>query len=65
DHLGNTPAVTRKSYIHPAVFELLDGQEDWRASVRLPRATRWLTRQERALIDLLQESPTARELLAA
>ena len=65
DHLGNTPAVTRKSYIHPAVFELLDGQEEWRASVRLPRATRWLTRPERALIDLLQESPTARELLAA
>ena len=65
DHLGNTPAVTRKSYIHPAIFELLDGQEQWRASVKLPRATRWLTREERAVIELLEESPAAAELLAA
>lgn len=64
-HLGNTPAVTRKSYIHPAVFELLDDQEGWRSGLRLPRATRWLTREERGLIELLQESPSARELLAA
>ena len=65
DHLGNTPAVTRKSYIHPAVFELLEDQENWRAQLRLPRATRWLTREERGLINLLQESPSAQELLAA
>lgn len=65
DHLGNTPAVTRKSYIHPAVFELLEEQESWRAQLRLPRATRWLTREERGLINLLQESPSAQELLAA
>jgi DNA topoisomerase-1 len=65
DHLGNTPAVTRKSYIHPAVFELLADQESWRAQLRLPRATRWLTREERGLINLLQESPSAQELLAA
>lgn len=65
DHLGNTPAVTRKSYIHPAVFELLEDQESWRAQLRLPRATRWLTREERGLINLLQESPSAQELLAA
>lgn len=65
DHLGNTSAVTRKSYIHPAVFELLEDQESWRAQLRLPRATRWLTREERGLINLLQESPSAQELLAA
>lgn len=65
DHLGNTPAVTRKSYIHPAVFELLEDQESWRAQLRLPQATRWLTREERGLINLLQESPSAQELLAA
>ncbi|UYH55569.1 DNA topoisomerase IB [Qipengyuania sp. SS22] len=65
DHLGNTPAVTRKSYIHPAVFQLLENQESWRAQLRLPRATRWLTREERGLINLLQESPSAQELLAA
>ena len=64
-HLGNTPAVTRKSYIHPAVLDLVDGQEDWRATVKLPRATRWLTREERALISMLQDCPSAAELLAA
>lgn len=63
--LGNTPAVTRKSYIHPAIFELLDRQEEWRQEMRLPRATRWLSREERALIEYLEESPGARDLLAA
>ncbi|MDP4574984.1 DNA topoisomerase IB [Qipengyuania sp. G39] len=63
--LGNTPAVTRKSYIHPAVIDLVDRQEDWRHGLRLPRATRWLTREERGLIELLQESPSAADLLAA
>ncbi|MBX7480949.1 DNA topoisomerase IB [Qipengyuania qiaonensis] len=65
DHLGNTPAVTRKSYIHPAVFGLLEDQMRWREELRLPRATRWLTREERGLIDLLQDSPSASSLLAA
>ena len=63
--LGNTPAVTRKSYIHPAVIDLVERQEHWREGLQLPRATRWLTREERGLIDLLQESPSAAELLAA
>ncbi|MBO6768311.1 MAG: DNA topoisomerase IB [Erythrobacter sp.] len=65
ERLGNTPAVTRKSYIHPAVIDLIERQEEWRAEVRLPRATKWLTREERGLIELLQKSPTAAELLAA
>ncbi|MBX7492785.1 DNA topoisomerase IB [Qipengyuania sp. 1NDW9] len=63
--LGNTPAVTRKSYIHPAVIELVERQEEWRDGLQLPRATRWLTREERGLIELLQESPSAADLLAA
>ena len=53
--LGNTPAVTRKSYIHPAMFELLERQEEWRAGLRLPRATRWLSREERGFIAFLAE----------
>lgn len=65
DQLGNTPAVTRKSYIHPAVLNLLEEQEEWRAALRLPRATRWLTREERGLLDMLTDSPSARDLLAA
>ena len=65
DKLGNTPAVTRKSYIHPAVIDLVERQEEWRTKTRLPRATKWLTREERGLIELLQESPAAADLLAA
>ncbi|MGI8942719.1 MAG: DNA topoisomerase IB, partial [Qipengyuania sp.] len=45
EKLGNTPAVTRKSYIHPAVIDLIGRQEKWREETRLPRATKWLTRE--------------------
>ncbi|MGV3512993.1 MAG: DNA topoisomerase IB [Novosphingobium sp.] len=65
DHLGNTPAIARKSYVHPAVMALVENQEPWRAGLRLPRATRWLSREERGLIALLEEGPAAAELLAA
>ncbi|WP_324827685.1 DNA topoisomerase IB [Qipengyuania zhejiangensis] len=63
--LGNTPAVTRKSYIHPAVIGLVDSQEGWRTALELPRATKWLTRDERGLIAMLESAPSATELLAA
>lgn len=65
DHLGNTPAIARKSYVHPAITALTDNQEAWRESLRLPRATRWLSREERGLIALLEEGPAAAELLTA
>lgn len=65
DHLGNTPAIARKSYVHPAVLALVEMQETWRKGLRLPRATRWLSRYERGLIDLLEEGPAAAELLSA
>ncbi|MXO68557.1 DNA topoisomerase IB [Altererythrobacter marinus] len=63
--LGNTPAVTRRSYVHPAVIDLVERQERWREALRLPRETRWLTREERGLIALLEAAPCAQELLAA
>lgn len=65
EQLGNTPAVTRKSYIHPAVIDLVERQEEWRKTLALPRATRWLTREERGLISMLKEGPSAAELLTA
>lgn|SRR3990167_7770685 len=65
DHLGNTPAIARKSYIHPAVLGLLDEQDHWRQQLRLPRATRWLSRHERGLLELLESGPTAAELIRA
>ena len=61
EHLGNTAAVTRKSYIHPALFDVLDRQANWREGLRLPRSTHWLTREERGLIELLElPSPSSR-----
>lgn len=55
--LGNTPAIARKSYVHPALIDLAkdrDAQLAWRASLHLPRATRWLNRYERGLIAYLE-----------
>ena len=65
DKLGNTPAIARKSYVHPAVVALIERQQKWRASLKLPRSTQWLSRHERGLIELLEASPSAEKLLAA
>lgn len=65
EHLGNTAAVTRKSYIHPALFELADRQAKWRDGLALPRSTQWLSREERGLIELLEGSPGGRKRNAA
>jgi DNA topoisomerase-1 len=59
--LGNTPAIARKSYVHPALIELAKaGGLKGQPPVRLPRATRWLAPAERGLIaflDALAASP--------
>lgn len=53
--LGNTPAISRKSYIHPALLAIAkEGRREWREGLRLPRKTRYLSRYERGLIDLLE-----------
>ena len=55
EKLGNTPAIARKSYVHPALIALIkDGQEAFRAALHLPRSTRWLSRAERGLIAFLE-----------
>lgn len=63
--LGNTPAISRKSYIHPALVALAkQGQAEWRAGLRLPRRTRYLSRYERGLVDFLEalvEAPPLRQ----
>lgn len=63
-HLGNTPAMARKSYIHPAVIALVERQQKWRAGLRLPRTGKWLDAHEKALIRLLEKGPKAAKLLA-
>jgi DNA topoisomerase-1 len=64
ERLGNTPAIARKSYVHPAVVALVARQAKWRASLALPRKTQWLGRAERGLLELLEKSPSAEKLLA-
>ena len=54
--LGNTPAIARKSYVHPRLIALVkDGQAAWRAGLKLPRSKHHLTRYERGLIAMLEE----------
>lgn len=68
DKLGNTPAVARNSYIHPVVIDILSrerGWEEWQATLSIPRATKYLTGHERGLLELLEQSPQAAELLTA
>lgn len=52
--LGNTPAVVRKSYVHPVLVEMARSGE--RVVGPLPRRTRWLSRSERGLIALLDKA---------
>ncbi|GGC05211.1 hypothetical protein GCM10011494_24750 [Novosphingobium endophyticum] len=53
-HLGNTPAVARKSYIHPALIEAIRSRDLDAFSGKFPRPTRWLTANERGLIAFLE-----------
>ena len=58
DALGNTPAIARKSYVHPDLIALAkDGdQAGFRRDLRLPRTARHLSRHERGLIEFLQRA---------
>ncbi len=52
--LGNTPAIARKSYVHPAIIEAVQRgthkPDDW----ALPRATKYMTADERGLMQFLK-----------
>ncbi|MES2445009.1 MAG: DNA topoisomerase IB [Pseudomonadota bacterium] len=66
--LGNTPAIARKSYVHPRLVDLAkdrDAQSDFRAHLHLPRATRYLSRAERGLIAFLEADGAAPRAKAA
>lgn len=55
ERLGNTPTIARKSYVHPAIVAAAKGGTE--APVmpeKLPRATQWLSREERGLVDFLE-----------
>lgn len=64
DHLGNTPAVARKAYVHPAMLAAALERADFAAAVGpLPRATRYLSRVERGFLTYLERAPDAAALL--
>jgi DNA topoisomerase-1 len=61
EKLGNTPAIARKSYVHPRLIALIkQGQARFRQTLRLPRATSQLTSVERGLIAFLRGAPAAK-----
>ena len=62
--LGNTPAISRKSYVHPALIEAAKDAGAIGAR-ELPRATRHLSRYERGLIEFLEALPAEQKKLAA
>jgi len=51
--LGNTPAISRKSYVHPVVIEAVRHAPRKRLSLQCPRATKYLSSAERGLIAFL------------
>lgn len=55
--LGNTPAVARKSYVHPALVEAARSRDLAAFRCKLPRKTRWLSACERGLLSFLQQRP--------
>ena len=53
--LGNTPAISRKSYVHPALIAAVaSGETAALSATKLPRPTRYLSAAERGLIAFLQ-----------
>ncbi|KTE17439.1 DNA topoisomerase IB [Sphingopyxis sp. H115] len=64
DRLGNTPAIARKAYIHPAMIAAAQERGDFAAAAgKLPRATRYLSRYERGFLTYLERAPDAAALL--
>ncbi len=58
--LGNTPAIARKSYVHPTLITLAKaGGQDRLRKRGMPRVGKWLSRAERGLIALLEGGSSA------
>ena len=51
--LGNTAAISRKSYVHPALIEAA-GDVDAIGECKLPRASKYLSSAERGLVEFLE-----------
>lgn len=52
--LGNTPAISRKSYVHPKLIDAArDNPKQPLGEVERPRARKWLSSEEVGLLDFL------------
>lgn len=64
DWLGNTPAIARKAYVHPAMIAAAQERGNFAADAGpLPRATKYLSRHERGFLTWLERAPDAATLL--
>ena len=60
--LGNTPAISRKSYVHPALVDAVkQNPRDPLGGLQCPRATKYLSSAERGLIEFLEKEAAAAE----
>jgi DNA topoisomerase-1 len=62
--LGNTPAISRKSYVHPAIVEAVKQTSGKRLSLHCPRASKYLSGAERGLIAFLGRRRTRKRKAA-
>ncbi len=62
--LGNTPAISRKSYVHPAIVEAVKRTPRQRLSLHCPRSTKYLSSAERGLIAFLGRKTTRKRKAA-
>jgi DNA topoisomerase-1 len=59
--LGNTPAISRKAYVHPRLIEAAREQpRDPLGGMERPRARKWLSSGEVGLLDFLSRGKKAR-----
>src|SRR3546814_13722751 len=57
--LGNTPAISRQSYVPPALVEAVKpNPRDPVGGLQCPRATKYLSSAERALIQFMETGAT-------
>ncbi len=54
--LGNTPAITRKSYVHPALIDTAKNGGKSLRRLQCPRRTKYLSGAERGLIAFLDKA---------
>jgi DNA topoisomerase I len=63
--LGNTKAISRKSYVHPALIEAVKNGKGHRLALHCPRPTKYLSSAERGLIAFLGKTARSKSRKSA